>query len=53
VSDDFVTLVPGDPHYVPNAEQVKDAEGLARSMFPQADGISPQRSDGIRLFDGE
>jgi len=51
VSDDFVTLVPVDPHYVPNAEQVKDAEGLARSMFPQADGISPQRSDGIRLFD--
>lgn len=51
MSDDSVTLVSVDPHYVPTADHVKDAEALARSMFPQADAISPQHSDGIRFFD--
>jgi hypothetical protein len=51
VSDDSVTFVSVDPQYVPTAEQVKDAESLARSLFPQADAVSPQHSDGIRLFD--
>jgi hypothetical protein len=51
VSDHSVTLVSVDPLYVPSLEQIQRAEALARSMFPQADAISPQPSDGIRLFD--
>lgn len=51
MSDHFVTLVSVDPLYVPSPEQIQRAEALARSLFPQADAISPQLSDGIRLFD--
>jgi hypothetical protein len=51
MSDHSLTLVSVDPHYVPTARQVKDAELLARSLFPQADAVSPRTSDGIRLFD--
>ena len=51
MSDHSVTLVSVDPHYVPRPEQVMRAEALAWSLFPQADAVSPQLSDGIRLFD--
>ena len=51
MSEHSVTFVPRDPRYIPNSQQIKHAEALARSLFPQADAILPQLGDGIRLFD--
>jgi len=51
VSDNWVVFVPEDPLYIPTDAAIAAAVATASRLFPAADKIEPDLSNGIQFFD--
>jgi hypothetical protein len=51
MSDNWIRLIPEDPHFVPDAARQRHAKARFAEIAPQADEISIEVFDDIVLFD--
>lgn len=51
MSDNWIALIPEDPHYVPNSEQQRLAIDRFRQIAQDADEISIKLKDSVQFFD--
>lgn len=51
MSDNWITLIPEDPRFVPEAERVERARARFAEIAPDADEIEVEVSDEVRFID--
>lgn len=51
MSDHWITLVPADPYFVPDAESRNEALSRYRSILPKAEKLSANVYDDVQFFD--
>jgi len=51
MSDNFLILIPTDPHYIPHPDSAQDANDYLLSVLPQAEDIIWMASDAITFVD--
>jgi hypothetical protein len=51
MSDDFIVLVPSDPHFSATPDALKRVAAVLKRLAPSADNIEPEVSEAIRFHD--
>lgn len=51
MSDNYLHLVPNDPHWQPNDTAAEQAVEIARGLFPRAEHVGVEYKDEVTFFD--